>query len=130
MGRNANNLNNLTILFWNANGLNNKINEFRDFAENSDIDIILIQEAKLNPEHRCNISNYSLYRKDRPRVPRRQAQGGIAIYVKRNLNHYEINDLATDNLESNSIMVLSNNNQKILISSIYVRHGRAFPIND
>lgn len=38
----------LNILTWNSCGLRNKINELEELATEENIDIILIQETKLN----------------------------------------------------------------------------------
>lgn len=123
------NLSSLRVLFWNANGISKKIDELRVQATNEDYDIIMIQEAMFTGDYRYNIANYTQYRLDRI-VDSRRPHGGLAIYVHRKINHYQITDLSTDLLESLSVMVLVDSNTKILVSNIYVRHGRAFPIDD
>lgn len=53
-----------TILLWNANSLADKIEELRPFVLDNNIDIILVQEPKLNHKS-VNISSYSFYHIDR-----------------------------------------------------------------
>lgn len=130
MDRQQTHLPTLSILFWNAAGLDNKISEFRAYMEGTGPDIALIQETKFTDRYRYNIANYKLYRNDRQHIPRRKPEGGTAIYIKSCINHYVVNDLVTDDLESNSIMVLPDSSNKILVTSAYVRHRRGFPDSD
>lgn len=67
---------------WNANGLINKLHEFRSYLFSEDIDIAVISETKLKPHLKFSTPNYYIYRKDRP-----TRGGGVAILVKKNIPH-------------------------------------------
>ena len=58
---------NLKIINWNANGLHNKIIEFKQFLTEHKIDIAIVSESKLRLEHKINIRNFDVYRSDRIR---------------------------------------------------------------
>lgn len=120
----------LNILFWNSDGLPKKFDEFSDYLENSDVDIALIQETRFWINKRFNIGNYTLHRKDREHQNRIRNFGGTAIYVKNNIPHYPVNDLIFDKLEANAIMILLENNRKLLIVSAYFRHNIGYPGDD
>ncbi|GFU02569.1 RNA-directed DNA polymerase from mobile element jockey [Trichonephila clavipes] len=55
----------LKLCSWNANGILNKISEFKIFVEKHSPDLALIQETHLRPHHNINIPNYNCYRNDR-----------------------------------------------------------------
>lgn len=122
----------LRILFWNANSLNNKITEFRNYLQDSTVDVALVQETMFRPKVRYNVANYTLYRTDRSDAINsgQGINGGTAIYVHDSIAHYVPTDLATSELESTSIIVLPERNHKILITSAYVRVSKPFPTND
>lgn len=117
---------NLRILFWNAQGLHNKIQELRDFLSHGDIDIVLLQETKLHKSCSYNIANYVLHRTDRPGTP---IAGGTAIYIKRTIVHHVVTDTNLDELEATTIMV-TGKNENLLVSSAYIKPSIPFPAND
>ncbi|KAK2577593.1 hypothetical protein KPH14_012704, partial [Odynerus spinipes] len=65
---------------WNANGLRNKIQEVEEFLARRKIDILLINETKLNPKIKLKIRNYTCIRKDRD-----NSAGGVAILIRNNV---------------------------------------------
>lgn len=74
----------IRICYWNADGIKDKIPELQNFLIDKQIDIMLLQETKLNPNNKLRILNYEVYRRDR--VTHR---GGVAIISKRNIQHTE-----------------------------------------
>ena len=80
----------LKIVFWNANGLNPKLNELSAFINQNKIDIVLIGETKLNPSTKIKIRNYHLYRTDAIPRPGSAASGGTAILIHRRIVHKQI----------------------------------------
>lgn len=52
----------LKILFWNANCIQNKTEEFQSSANQLNLDIIIIDETKINPKTYLKIKNYHTYR--------------------------------------------------------------------
>ena len=79
--------NNLIIVTWNSQGLNNKYHELKLFLNQHDVDIALITETKLAQHIHFFIPNYKIYRADHPSGSR---QGGSAILVKRCIAHVEM----------------------------------------
>lgn len=73
----------LKISFWNANGLQAKINEYRLYLSSERIDIAIINETKLKPAVNIKINGYVIHRKDRLH----NRGGGVAILVKKNIPH-------------------------------------------
>ncbi|GFX96166.1 putative RNA-directed DNA polymerase from transposon X-element [Trichonephila clavipes] len=78
----------LKLCSWNANGILNKISEFKIFVEKHSPDLALIQETHLRPHHNINIPNYNCYRNDR--IGDGIARGGTLILVKKNISHHNI----------------------------------------
>ena len=91
----------LRLLTWNANGINNKKHEFREFLCREMVDVALLSETHLKPNLRANIPNYNCYRNDRMDG----RGGGTAIYIKRTLDHYPINNPNCLGLESTIINI-------------------------
>ncbi|GLV46051.1 hypothetical protein CBL_05137 [Carabus blaptoides fortunei] len=83
-----------------VHGLTAKRNELEAFLEEYAVDVMLVCETFLQPYQNPKIRNYELFRKDRV-GPR----GGNAIYVRRNLDHSEIDVPATQHLEANAIVL-------------------------
>lgn len=77
-------LKNLKLASWNAQGLSNKIQELEHFISSNKVDLILIQETKLNNNPPPKIKNYKYINK--PNGPHR----GLIIYHKKHLYVQEI----------------------------------------
>jgi exonuclease III len=76
------------------------IDEFRVYMNESDIDIISINETKLDSSIKDNevyISGYEIVRKDR-KINGRHG-GGVCIYIRCNLNYKICKELCSDELE-------------------------------
>jgi hypothetical protein len=70
----------LQIAFHNARGLRNSRNKLEIFADDHELDALLVSETNLNAGIADpKIRGYELYRSDRPHGP----GGGTAIYVRR-----------------------------------------------
>ena len=79
--------NNLIIVTWNTQGLNNKYHELELFLKQHDVDIALLTETKLAPHINFFMSGYKILRADHPSGTR---QGGSAVFVKRSISHTEM----------------------------------------
>ena len=55
----------ITISYWNANGVLNKKIELENYLRKKDVDLMIIVETFLKPGQRFNIANYSICRLDR-----------------------------------------------------------------
>ena len=101
----------LRIIAWNANGLSNKLQEFREFVTRFQVDVALVSETHLKPSHRANVANFKCHRNDRLTG----RGGGTAIYVKNNLDHYEV-PLPVLEIETTAIVVNTLQGQLAIIS--------------
>ncbi|UYV68246.1 hypothetical protein LAZ67_5003595 [Cordylochernes scorpioides] len=110
----------LSILQCNINGLCStatkiKLEEIMEIAEKQKIQIIALQETKLNEKYNLKFKNYNILRKDR-----NKEGGGLAFLIK-NL-YYEdiaINIPNTSDLEAQGIKVYLNQNKTINIFNMY-----------
>lgn len=77
----------LRILQWNAEGINTKVYELREFLEEYKIDVAVIQETKLlskNKKNSPDIKGYQLYRGDR--IGAENAGGGLMTVIKEGIS--------------------------------------------
>ncbi|UYV79509.1 hypothetical protein LAZ67_17002943, partial [Cordylochernes scorpioides] len=110
----------LRILQCNINGLCStatkiKLEEIMEIAEKQKIQIIALQETKLNEKYNLKYKNYNILRKDR-----NKEGGGLAFLIK-NL-YYEdiaINIPNTSDLEAQGIKVYLSENKTINIFNMY-----------
>lgn len=103
------------VMTWNAHSVRSKRYELFDMLVNDDISICCITETFLNSSDSFNHPNFLTYRLDRDAPDR---GGGIAICVKRNINHKLLPCVQTRVIESLSIEFYSSN-EKFVISTIY-----------
>jgi len=106
----------LKIIFWNANGIQHKINELSALLNKIKADIILIGETKLPPNKPLKLRNFHIYRSDNPLRPGRASFGGTAILVHRRIVHEHIT--LDTNLSSTTINI-STGQHTIRVSSVY-----------
>lgn len=113
MDRNHQNIN---VLYWNANGITNKMLAFYDYLSKQNVDIACISETFLKPNSKIDShKDYIMHRFDR--VGR--AKGGVAIIVKRNLKHELQPSYNTKLLECIGIKVFINDTVSCHILSVY-----------
>lgn len=119
----------VNICHFNAQSLNNKIDEFRFIFENSSVDVICVSETWLKestPDSLINLRGYKIFRADRKTLG-----GGVAIFVKNNIkcnfkckstnNHQASNmteGIERDKIEYIFIEIVSNGN-KLLVGCVY-----------
>jgi hypothetical protein len=103
----------LQIAFHNARGLRSSRNELEVFADDHDLDALLVSETKLQPgTPDPNIRGFELYRSDRTRGP----GGGTAIYVRRGIRHHQIALPVLQNLEATAVTIATANGPLTIIS--------------
>ncbi|GFW68096.1 probable RNA-directed DNA polymerase from transposon X-element [Trichonephila clavipes] len=128
------NVQSLSICFWNANGLQPKICEVRDFVSEQNPDLLLVQETKLQPGLDPLIANYRLHKDDRNNFPRSLIDGGTAIYCKNNYDHNRVPLPTLQYMDATAIEIKFNNFPPIRIVSAYARNtpenNRKFPDKD
>ncbi|GFX52860.1 probable RNA-directed DNA polymerase from transposon X-element [Trichonephila clavipes] len=108
----------LSLCSWNANGIRNKLFEFKIFVEKHCPDIILLQETHLRPSQYFNICNYNCYRNDR--ITDGPASGGTLILVKNTIPHFMPHSTPLQHIEATTITLNPPNVNPLTITSIYI----------
>lgn len=107
---------NLRIVFWNAQNINNIIKKLslESFLETDKVDILLLAETFLKPQHRFQIKNFIVYRNDRLH----QGHGGVAIAIRATITHKLLTPINTQHIETISIKI-DVNNKPLRITTAY-----------
>ena len=104
----------------NVNSLVAHIDELRVFMSSSGIDILVINETKLNflvDNNEVHLQGFQIIRKDRK--TNRRNGGGVCIYVRSNLNYIIRDDLSSDNLECLIIEITNPHSKPFLVGTWY-----------
>ena len=106
----------------NVNSLVAHIDELRVFMSSSGIDILVINETKLNflvDNNEVHLQGFEIIRKDRKTNGRNG--GGVCIYVRTcsNLNYIIRDDLSSDNLECLIIEITNPHSKSFLVGTWY-----------
>jgi len=126
-GKSATHRDKLTILQWNADGIRPKVQPLRDYLQEKEIDVFLIQETKLVTRNETpKFKGYTVVREDR--VQRKGCEndhgGGLIIGVKKDIP-YRVSrtDFAGQDDEVSewmSIEIPTKGNQKLRLNNIYI----------
>ncbi|CAK1594422.1 unnamed protein product [Parnassius mnemosyne] len=107
----------IAVVFFNAHGLKNQINEVWTFLTDHQIDILLVQETFLKPSLRDpKIANYRLIRNDR--IGNRL--GGTLIYYRSSLHVVPIDTPQLTELEASVCRVAMTGQQPITVAFVYL----------
>lgn len=101
----------------NINSLLKHLDEIRALLSNSLIEILAINESKIDDsvlDREINIVGYNLVRKNRNRYG-----GGVVLYIRNNISYAERKDLVPNNLEMVCVEVSRPHNRSFLISTWY-----------
>ena len=104
----------------NINSLLAHIDELRIFTSANALDVLIINETKLDStidNREVNIPGYEIIRDDR-KINGRKG-GGVCIYIRCNLNYTLRDDLEVENLETLVIQVNKLRSKPILTSTWY-----------
>lgn len=121
---NCSQLKNLKFLNWNANGLSKQENIFRNFLFFHEIQIACVTETHFHPSDKFKIPGFNIYRNDRPSY---KAAGGVAIIIRKELNHSQIECPTSDCLETIAINLKTDDSQIIIITA-YKPPNKKFPV--
>lgn len=93
--------NSLSIIYWNAQCIRNKISESFLYFNTEQIDIVIFSETWLKPTHIISTPNYDLYRNDRIG----KIGGGVAIAIRKGIKHSLLTDINTSIIETIGVEV-------------------------
>ena len=109
----------LTVLQININGIQSKTQELIQTVKDNDIDVITIQETKLQTKHKTpKITGFSAIRKDR----KTGNGGGLLMYIKENITFSETSidqKINQSHIELQTCK-LHLNNKEINLANIYI----------
>nr|AAB04627.1 reverse transcriptase [Chironomus tentans] len=110
----------INVLYWNANGLTDKMLAFLDYLSTQKVDVACISETFLKPNSKIDSHpDYVIHRFDRVDRPK----GGVAIIVKRNLKHQLQPSYNTKLMECIGIKVFITDSVSCHILSVYLPGG-------
>ncbi|GLV61299.1 hypothetical protein CBL_21121 [Carabus blaptoides fortunei] len=116
----------IRLAFWNANSILRQKIELQEFTKHHNLQLLFVNETFLKPCHRDpEITNYTLYRCNRQTGP----GGGTAIFVRRSLEHHEVDTPQLAQAEANTIE-LNTNMGPIRFVSIYKPPHKPIDPND
>ena len=110
----------LVMASLNVNSLLAHIDELKIFTSANALDVLIINETRLDStidNQEVNITGYEIIRNDR-KINGRKG-GGVCIYVRCNINYILRDDLEIEKLESLVIQVNKPRSKPILISTWY-----------
>ena len=102
----------------NINKLTTHIDELRVYLASNDIDVLAINETKLNESNtnnEVNIPAYDIVRRDRTV----NGGGGVCFYVKQSIHFSLRNDLSMDNLENLCIEIRKPHSKSFIVATWY-----------
>lgn len=113
----------LIIMQWNARGLTTIANiiELQNLINKRDVDIVCLCETMLKPQHKLYLNNFATYRSDRL-----EHGGGVAICIKRSLEHKLIAPANTSVIENISIQFTINNRPIVLTCAYSPKYRPSF----
>ena len=110
----------LTMASLNINSLLAHIDDLRVFIDNSNIDILAINESKLDfsvDDDQVYLTGFDIIRKDR--LHNGRSGGGVCIYLRSSLNFRICEDLLNDNLECILVEISNTRSKPFLVSTWY-----------
>ncbi len=110
----------LKIITWNINGLLQRRAELAHFLNTEDVDVALITETHLSSRLRAEIRDYKLYVCN---YPGDVTHGGAAIYIKKRLQHSEVNNYQTPSIQAACIKVSMCSGAALTLASVYCPPG-------
>ncbi|GFX42373.1 RNA-directed DNA polymerase from mobile element jockey [Trichonephila clavipes] len=105
---------------------------FREFVNEQNFDLFLVQETWLEPGIDPQIANYRLFKDDRIEFPHTVTRGGTAIYCKNEIVHNRVPLPATPGIDATAVQIKIKNAPPLNIVSAYIRKcaQNRFPSED
>ena len=112
----------LKISHWNINGISDNSSELKQHMRDHDVDIMLLNETKLNSKRIVKVIGYNCIRKDRNE---KGTDGGVMIYIKKGIKCHEV-PVDSKTIEAVAIKL----DDKTVIVSAYKAPGTKLDVND
>lgn len=103
----------LKIISWNVRGLRARRTEVDELLKRHKPDVLALQETKMTDAHRISFEGYDTYRFNRP-----VSAGGVAILVKKTLEHAFMGTEEDAEIQDTSIEIETTRG-KVRITSVY-----------
>lgn len=110
-----NNKNDLRIVTWNANGIQNRKHDLEVFLNMQNIDVCLISETHSTNHSHLKIHGYKVYQTIHPD---NKARGGSAIIIKNTIKHNEELNFQTAEIQL-TVVEIQSIKQKLQLGAIY-----------
>ena len=109
----------LRIVQWNAEGVNTKMGELREFIKEYKIDVVLIQESKLTEKKSSPVlKDFSVVRGDRKGAAHHG--GGLLTYISKELTFKENGHSQRGVVELLSVSIHQSGTKWITINNLYI----------
>ena len=107
----------LKVLQLNANGICNKADEIQLLIKNTHVDVITIQETKLNQSQKIpSLPHFTPTRTDHTH----KQEGGLLTYNKNNISISQLNTSNTSPIELQISKIQLSISQQLYIANIYI----------
>lgn len=113
----------IKLMSWNANSIKNKLNELIYYIKINQLDVIGINETKLDSQYSMKIPGYIVYRSDRT-----ANGGGVAMIIRKDIKHH-VKPLTLENIESVSVCIQTKVGE-ICVISAYLPPGKELSQKD
>lgn len=107
--------NSLRIVTWNANGLSQRVNELEIFLNSNHIDIALISETHFTTRSYIKIRECTSYHTTHLSG---RARGGTAVLIKKNIQHFQLEEIREDYIQA-TVIAVKLNGAEIKVAAAY-----------
>ncbi|KAJ8919192.1 hypothetical protein NQ315_012180 [Exocentrus adspersus] len=109
----------LRVASWNIDSFTARKHELQEFLSRLEIDVVTLQETRLAENIRTKIPGYVVYRQDRNR-----RGGGVAVAIKRGIDHYMLQVPQLDTIEAVAVGIRTRRYGEVAVASCYHPPGR------
>ncbi|KAJ8914338.1 hypothetical protein NQ315_011326 [Exocentrus adspersus] len=109
----------LRVASWNIDSFTARKHELQEFLSRLEIDVVALQETRLAENIRTKIPGYVVYRQDRNR-----RGGGVAVAIKRGIDHYMLQVPQLDTIEAVAVGIRTSLYGEVAVASCYHPPGR------
>ncbi|KAJ8910281.1 hypothetical protein NQ315_016098 [Exocentrus adspersus] len=104
----------LRVASWNIDSFTARKHELQEFLTRLEIDVVALQETRLAENMSTKIPGYVVYRQDRNR-----RGGGVAVAIKRGIDHYMLQVPQLDTIEAVAVGIRTSRYGEVAVASCY-----------